>query len=58
LIAGKFGKCSIEKLCLKNESEKSSNALLGRAWYPSWNYTDKALTKFVEQHLFTTPKIG
>ncbi|RZC22790.1 Cryptochrome-2 isoform B [Glycine soja] len=51
LAEGKVGKCSIEQLGLEDESEKSSNALLGRAWYPGWNKTDKALTEFVEQHL-------
>ncbi|KAJ7979862.1 cryptochrome-1-like [Quillaja saponaria] len=44
-------RCSIEELGLEAESEKSSNALLGRAWSPGWSNADKALTEFVEQHL-------
>ncbi|KAF7837472.1 cryptochrome-1-like isoform X1 [Senna tora] len=44
-------KCSIEDLGLEDESEKSSNALLGRAWSPGWSNADKALTEFIEQHL-------
>ncbi|KAJ1392204.1 Rossmann-like alpha/beta/alpha sandwich fold, partial [Sesbania bispinosa] len=48
---GKVEKCSIEELGLENESEKSSNALLGRAWSPGWSNADKALIEFVEKHL-------
>ncbi|XP_047168728.1 cryptochrome-1-like [Vigna umbellata] len=51
LAEGKVGKCSIEELGLEDESEKSSNALLGRAWCPGWNKTEKALREFFEQHL-------
>ncbi|KAK8468269.1 hypothetical protein PHAVU_007G273300 [Phaseolus vulgaris] len=51
LAEGKVGKSSIEQLGLEDESEKSSNALLGRAWCPGWSKTDKALTEFVEHHL-------
>ncbi|GAY52557.1 hypothetical protein CUMW_142760 [Citrus unshiu] len=36
---------------LEDESEKSSNALLGRGWSPGWSNADKVLTEFVEQHL-------
>nr|AHZ89700.1 cryptochrome 2 variant 1 [Dimocarpus longan] len=48
---GKVEQCSIEELGLEDESEKSSNALLGRAWSPGWNNADKVLTEFVEHHL-------
>ncbi|GMH08533.1 hypothetical protein Nepgr_010373 [Nepenthes gracilis] len=48
---GNIGKGSIEELGLENEPEKSSNALLGRAWCPGWDNADKAFTEFVEQHL-------
>lgn len=50
-IPGKVENCSIEELGLENESEKSSNALLGRGWSPGWSNADKVLTEFVEQHL-------
>ncbi|XAR57425.1 Deoxyribodipyrimidine photo-lyase [Bertholletia excelsa] len=48
---GKIGNCSLEELGLEDESEKSSNALLGRGWSPGWSSADKALSEFVEQHL-------
>ncbi|XP_027363445.1 cryptochrome-1-like isoform X2 [Abrus precatorius] len=48
---GKVAEYSIEELGLENESEKPSNALLGRAWSPGWRNADKTLTEFVEQHL-------
>lgn len=51
LLTGKFEKCSIDELELENESEKPSNALLGRAWSPGWSNADKTLTEFVEVHL-------
>ncbi|XP_057430675.1 cryptochrome-1-like [Lotus japonicus] len=51
LAEGKVEKYSIEELCLEDESEKSSNALLGRAWFPGWINSEKALTDFVENHL-------
>ncbi|XP_027363149.1 cryptochrome-1-like [Abrus precatorius] len=51
LAEGKVVKYSIEQLGLEDESEKASNALLGRAWCPGWNKSDKALTEFVEHHL-------
>lgn len=44
-------KCSLDELGLEDESEKSSNALLGRAWSPGWSNADKALTEFIEQQL-------
>lgn len=43
--------CTIEKLGLEDESEKQSNALLGRGWSPGWINADKALTAFIENHL-------
>lgn len=43
--------CSIEQLDLEDETEKASNALLGRAWSPGWSNADKALSEFIEQHL-------
>ncbi|CAI9118190.1 OLC1v1019724C1 [Oldenlandia corymbosa var. corymbosa] len=49
--AGSVDRCSIEELGLEDESEKSSNALLGRGWSPGWSNADKALTEFVELHL-------
>ncbi|PKI65243.1 hypothetical protein CRG98_014392 [Punica granatum] len=48
---GKVGGCSIEKLGLEYESEKSSNALLGRGWAPGWSNADKVLTEFLEHQL-------
>ncbi|XP_028795655.1 cryptochrome-1 [Neltuma alba] len=48
---GAVKKCSIEELELEDELEKSSNALLGRAWSPGWSNADKALTEFIEHHL-------
>ncbi|CAL0321113.1 unnamed protein product [Lupinus luteus] len=48
---GKVKKCSIEELGLEDDLERSSNALLGRAWSPGWSNADKALTEFVEKHL-------
>ncbi|GAB2294440.1 Cryptochrome-2 [Dionaea muscipula] len=49
--AGNIGNCSMEELGLENESEKSSNDLLGRGWSPGWSNADKALIEFTEQHL-------
>lgn len=43
--------CTIEKLGLEDESEKPSNALLGRGWAPGWINANEALTTFVENHL-------
>ncbi|GLT54231.1 hypothetical protein SLA2020_274470 [Shorea laevis] len=54
--AGTVKNCSIEELGLEDESEKSSNALLGRAWFPGWSNADKTLTEFVEQHLLDYSK--
>nr|QMU24177.1 cryptochrome-1-like protein [Haloxylon ammodendron] len=48
---GSIKKFSIEELGLENESEKSSNALLRRAWSPGWANANKALAEFVDQHL-------
>uniref|UniRef100_A0A5B7B774 Putative cryptochrome-1 isoform X1 n=1 Tax=Davidia involucrata TaxID=16924 RepID=A0A5B7B774_DAVIN len=49
--SGIVKKYSVEELGLEDESEKSSNALLGRGWSPGWSNADKALTEFFEQHL-------
>ncbi|KAL2508612.1 Cryptochrome-2 [Forsythia ovata] len=54
--AGSTEKCSIEELGLEDESEKSSNALLGRGWSPGWSNADKALTEFVGHHLLDYSK--
>lgn len=51
LCAGSVDGCSIDELGLEDESEKSSNALLGRGWSPGWSNADKALTEFVQNHL-------
>ncbi|KAL2921332.1 Cryptochrome-2 [Bienertia sinuspersici] len=56
LLQRSIKKFSIEQLGLENESEKSSNALLGRAWVPGWTNANKALTEFVEQHLLEYSK--
>ncbi|KAJ6809593.1 cryptochrome-1 [Iris pallida] len=47
---------SIEELCLENDSEKSSNALLGRGWSPGWSNADKVLTEFIEDNLIDYSK--
>lgn len=49
--SGNVRSCLIEELGLETESEKSSNALLGRGWSPGWSNADKALTEFIENHL-------
>lgn len=49
--AGNIRNCSIEELGLEDESEKSSNALLGRGWSPGWCNADRSLNEFVEHHL-------
>ncbi|XP_055813701.1 cryptochrome-1 [Solanum dulcamara] len=54
--AGSVKMCSIEELGLENESEKSSNALLGKGWAPGWSNADKALTEFVENNLLAYSK--
>lgn len=56
LMSGTMEKCSIEDLGLEDESEKSSNALLGRAWSPGWGNADKTFTEFVENHLLDYSK--
>ncbi|KAM7277733.1 hypothetical protein ACFE04_004867 [Oxalis oulophora] len=48
---GTVKKISIEELGLEDESEKSSNALLGRGWSPGWSNADETLTDFIEQHM-------
>ncbi|KAG6420954.1 hypothetical protein SASPL_117500 [Salvia splendens] len=47
---------SVEALNLENESEKSSNALLGRGWSPGWSSADKTFTEFIEHHLLNYSK--
>lgn len=54
--AGSVKMCSIEELGLENESEKSSNALLGKGWAPGWSNADKALTDFIENNLLAYSK--
>ncbi|OMO54821.1 Cryptochrome/DNA photolyase, class 1 [Corchorus capsularis] len=54
--AGTVERCSVEDLGLENESEKSSNALLGRGWSPGWSNADKILTEFVEKQLINYSK--
>ncbi|XP_010274772.1 PREDICTED: cryptochrome-1-like isoform X2 [Nelumbo nucifera] len=49
--AGKVESNSLEELGLEDESEKSSNALLGRAWSPGWSNANKALIDFIDHHL-------
>lgn len=56
LSPGVVENCSIENLGLEDESEKSSNALLGRGWSPGWSNADKGLTAFVEHHLLDYSK--
>ncbi|KAL6194787.1 hypothetical protein ACLB2K_035863 [Fragaria x ananassa] len=53
---GMVAKYSLEELGLENETEKSSNALLGRAWTPGWSQADKALTEFFDVHLLDYAK--
>ncbi|GER52269.1 cryptochrome 2 [Striga asiatica] len=48
---GEINRTTIEALGLENESEKSSNALLGRAWSPGWAHANKASTEFIDRHL-------
>ena len=55
-LTGTVESCSIEELVLENETEKSSNALLGRGWSPGWSNADKALSEFVERHLLDYSK--
>lgn len=55
-MIGKVNDCSIEELNLEDESEKSSNALLGRGWSPGWSNADKTLTEFIEHHLLNYSK--
>lgn len=55
-VTGHIKECCIEELGLEDESEKSSNALLGRAWSPGWCNADKALAEFTETHLLEYSK--
>ncbi|XP_010262313.1 PREDICTED: cryptochrome-1-like isoform X2 [Nelumbo nucifera] len=54
--AGFVQSSSVEELGLEDESEKSSNALLARAWSPGWSNADKALIEFVDHHLLDYSK--
>ncbi|KAF5752389.1 Cryptochrome 2 isoform 3 [Tripterygium wilfordii] len=54
--AGKVEKYSVEELGLEDELEKSSNALLGRAWSPGWSKAEKVFAEFVERHLLEYSK--
>ncbi|KAK6161308.1 hypothetical protein DH2020_004689 [Rehmannia glutinosa] len=53
---GKVENTPIEALGLENESEKSSNALLGRGWSPGWSNADKAFTELIQHHLLNYSK--
>nr|BAP76063.1 putative CRY2 [Cryptomeria japonica] len=44
---GVLSSCTIEELGLETETEKTSNALLERAWSPGWSHADKALDRFL-----------
>lgn len=55
-MAGTVRTCSVEELGLEDDSEKSSNAILGRSWFPGCSNADKALTEFVEHHLLEYSK--
>ncbi|KAK9931129.1 hypothetical protein M0R45_018424 [Rubus argutus] len=55
-VTGTVATCSIEELGLENETEKSSNALLGRAWTPGWSQADKSLNEFFDVHLLDYAK--
>lgn len=55
-LTGSVKMCSVEELGLENESEKSSNALLGKGWAPGWSNADKALTEFVENQVLAYSK--
>ncbi|MCO5581163.1 hypothetical protein L7F22_035041 [Adiantum nelumboides] len=46
-IAGSIATCTPEELGLEDETEKSSNALLARAWAPGWSNADRALEAFL-----------
>ncbi|KAK1430440.1 hypothetical protein QVD17_13159 [Tagetes erecta] len=48
---GSVENCTIEELGLEDESEKPSNALLGRGWSPGWVNAEKALSTFIDNHL-------
>ncbi|CAL0317866.1 unnamed protein product [Lupinus luteus] len=47
IIPGDTSRCTSDTLVFEDESEKSSNALLARAWSPGWSNADKALTTFI-----------
>ncbi|KAH9317749.1 hypothetical protein KI387_019518, partial [Taxus chinensis] len=45
--SGAFSSCTIAELGLESEMEKTSNALLERAWSPGWSHADQTLDRFV-----------
>ncbi|XP_051124249.1 cryptochrome-1 isoform X2 [Andrographis paniculata] len=47
IVSGDVSQCASDALVFEDESEKGSNALLGRAWSPGWSNADKALTTFL-----------
>ncbi|XP_024380324.1 cryptochrome-1 isoform X3 [Physcomitrium patens] len=48
---GKIVGCNAEELGLEDEFEKSSNALLARAWCPGWGFANKSLDSFLRSPL-------
>jgi len=48
--------CSLEELCLENDAERLSNALLNRGWSPGWSNADKLLNEFISGHLLDYSK--
>lgn len=50
-VAGKLQSCSAEELGLEDQYEKSSNALLARAWCPGWTFANKSLDSFLRAPL-------
>ncbi|CAI8585571.1 unnamed protein product [Vicia faba] len=47
IIPGDVSRCPSDTLVFEDELEKSSNALLARAWSPGWSNANKALTTFI-----------
>eukprot|EP00252_Welwitschia_mirabilis_P018901 TRINITY_DN4238_c0_g3_i1.p1 TRINITY_DN4238_c0_g3~~TRINITY_DN4238_c0_g3_i1.p1 ORF type:complete len:638 (-),score=115.05 TRINITY_DN4238_c0_g3_i1:235-2148(-) len=46
-----FLSLTAEELGLEHETEKSSNALLGRGWSPGWSNADRVLDEFLDGSL-------
>ncbi|BBN02726.1 deoxyribodipyrimidine photo-lyase [Marchantia polymorpha subsp. ruderalis] len=59
LPPGRISAGRIDDLGLENEYERSSNALLGRAWAPGWSSANKALEVFMKGplHDYATHRI-